>query len=353
MLMKKIYFLLVLMIMGGATVSAIPRKASPRKASTVATPVTLPATDVTTTGFTANWKATPGASLYQATVYEPITVQNAGNYVVLAEGFNGVEIGTFVEPFFPDETYINLADYDMVYTPDWQGYLPVFARGMVGGIIYSPYIDLTNDEGRFTVNLSVVGYAGAMVKLTATGNEIETKELYLTENGINEFTVEFTCGCHDTYLTFTDYGILDDPDMLYADKWDFLDDIQIVQYLNSGDTFLRLIDMVETPEDSGITSHGFYDMKFLEGATELAYDVMAIAVVYNDPYDYWDYDVYYSDYSPLEYVTLPSAGVDAVAQDNNAPVEYYDLRGIKVSGDLAPGFYIRRQGTSATKIYVK
>lgn len=40
--------------------------------------------------------------------------------------------------------------------------------------------------------------------------------------------------------------------------------------------------------------------------------------------------------------------------DAEAPVEYYNLRGMRVSGEnLAPGFYIRRQGTKATKILIK
>ena len=353
--MRKFSFLLSLMIMGGAIAVAAPRKGAPRKASSVATPVTLPATDITETGFTANWKATPGASLYQVTTYEPITVTTSGPCVVLEEAFSGVEVGSMIEPFFPDEYFVNLEDYDMVDTPDWQGYLPVFARGMVGGIIYSPYIDLTHDNGKFTVNISVVGYAGGMVKLAASGTTVQTKELYLTENGLNEFSVEYTCGSHDTYLTFTDYGIVDDPDGEYLDKMNFMDDIQIVQNFNAGDTFLRFIQLFETPEDSGITSHGFYEMKFLNGAKNLAYDVMAISVVYNDPFDDWDYDVYYSDFSPLEYVTLTdTSGIGSVDAAESDAAEYFDLRGFKMTGtDLAPGIYIRRQGENVTKVIVK
>lgn len=49
--------------------------------------------------------------------------------------------------------------------------------------------------------------------------------------------------------------------------------------------------------------------------------------------------------------------VDAVneieATDNAAPVEYYNLQGMRVNGNLAPGIYIRRQGTAVTKVLVK
>lgn len=348
--MKKAYFLTAAIVLGVAVCGAAPRKGAPRMgAPYVSTPVTLPATDITPTGFTANWKATPGASLYQVTTYEPITVDSDGKYIVLEEGFNYIELGTFLEPYFPDEIYVNLDDYDMVDTPDWQGYLPVFARGMVGGIVYSPYIDLTNDGGKFTVNLSVAGWAGAMVKLTATGSKTETKELYLTENGLNEFAVEFTCGCHDTYLTFVDYGIVNDPTGDYADRWDFIDNIQIIQDLKKGDQVLRLVELYETAEDSGETSHGFYDMKYHNGAKHMAYDVMAISVVYNDPDDDWDYDVYYSDYSPLEHVMM-LAGVGNIESENNASEEYFNLQGQRVSGNLAPGIYICRKGTETCKV---
>lgn len=49
------------------------------------------------------------------------------------------------------------------------------------------------------------------------------------------------------------------------------------------------------------------------------------------------------------------AGIEDINVDNsNAPVEYYNLQGIRVNGDnLTPGIYIRRQGTEVSKILVK
>ncbi len=48
-------------------------------------------------------------------------------------------------------------------------------------------------------------------------------------------------------------------------------------------------------------------------------------------------------------------GIEDITVDNsNAPVEYFDLRGNRLSGsNLAPGIYIRRQGTEVKKILVK
>lgn len=43
-----------------------------------------------------------------------------------------------------------------------------------------------------------------------------------------------------------------------------------------------------------------------------------------------------------------------VDEDVNAPVEWYNLQGVRMNGDnLAPGIYIKRQGLKATKVLVK
>ena len=43
---------------------------------------------------------------------------------------------------------------------------------------------------------------------------------------------------------------------------------------------------------------------------------------------------------------------DLVSEDENAPVEYFNLQGMKVAGDQ-PGLYIRRQGSQTTKVVIK
>ena len=48
----------------------------------------------------------------------------------------------------------------------------------------------------------------------------------------------------------------------------------------------------------------------------------------------------------------PTAGIEDITVDNNAPVEYYNLQGMRVENP-ANGIFIRRQGNKATKILVK
>jgi len=47
-----------------------------------------------------------------------------------------------------------------------------------------------------------------------------------------------------------------------------------------------------------------------------------------------------------------STGIDCVVVDENAPVEYYNLQGVRVANP-ENGLYIRRQGNKATKVLVK
>ena len=47
------------------------------------------------------------------------------------------------------------------------------------------------------------------------------------------------------------------------------------------------------------------------------------------------------------------SGIEGVViEAEDAPVEYFNLQGQRVNGDLAPGIYIRRQGTTVTKVRI-
>jgi hypothetical protein len=53
------------------------------------------------------------------------------------------------------------------------------------------------------------------------------------------------------------------------------------------------------------------------------------------------------------YAPKDASGIEGVAADNsNAPVEFYNLQGVRVANPTA-GIYVKRQGNSATKILVK
>lgn len=57
----------------------------------------------------------------------------------------------------------------------------------------------------------------------------------------------------------------------------------------------------------------------------------------------------------VSFVVAGQSGIDSVGEDDvNAPVEYFNLQGQRVSGtSLAPGIYLRRQGAKVSKILVR
>ena len=51
-----------------------------------------------------------------------------------------------------------------------------------------------------------------------------------------------------------------------------------------------------------------------------------------------------------------SLGIDGITADDNAnaPVEYYNLQGVRINpAAAAPGLYIRRQGTTTAKTFLR
>lgn len=54
----------------------------------------------------------------------------------------------------------------------------------------------------------------------------------------------------------------------------------------------------------------------------------------------------------IEVFTAEASGIDAVAADSDADVEFFNLQGVRVDNPT-PGLYIRRQGTEVTKVIVR
>ncbi|MDE6290263.1 MAG: hypothetical protein K2M16_01905 [Muribaculaceae bacterium] len=73
----------------------------------------------------------------------------------------------------------------------------------------------------------------------------------------------------------------------------------------------------------------------------------------------WEKDDSDKDFTPVslyffsDYVNVDPAGVSAIQPgDSDAPVEYFDLRGVRVSNPT-DGIFIRRHGTTTEKVYIK
>ncbi len=92
----------------------------------------------------------------------------------------------------------------------------------------------------------------------------------------------------------------------------------------------------------------------LEGATTSGDYTDGEAITVGIKFNYTDaqYSTTISEYSKVG--TNGTSFVNNVAVDStDAPVEYYNLQGVKINGELAPGIYIRRQGNDAAKVVIR
>lgn len=366
--MKKLLSLLLLS--ATLTAAAAPVK-MPRRASSVATPQVLPATEITEDGFTANWKTVAGADGYAVFVTSREEVTAPGTYTVLYENFNLVSQGSVIEPLFLDEMTSYLDEYGLTTTPDWTVSQCILAGGKIGGVIWTPYIDVRADEGRYRVTMTIQGYAGQEIAVVSQGSKEDTRRFLLADNGNNTVSLDFDNGTQDTFLRIVDNGFPDDSEGLYIDKIAYLDDIEVTQRLKAGDDVYRLVAVGETEA----TSLAFPALPYRNGETRLYYDLYATSVYYPDPDDEWNYEMDYSDFSPKQEVLLAghtgiadasadtdefSAGYGSLRFSGEGAYDVHDLAGRKVAAGrgaaelhLSPGLYIARSQKSVTKIIIR
>lgn len=106
-----------------------------------------------------------------------------------------------------------------------------------------------------------------------------------------------------------------------------------------------------------------FEVKYLYGneGTDLSYiqkcSAEEIAQGYDEYYGYLCVSGYIGDKASVDmYLTfgynLSTEAVSGVAADVNAPVEYYNLQGVKIA-EPTKGIFIRKQGSKTTKVAIK
>lgn len=212
-----------------------------KEAMTLPTPKTKEATNVTSSGYTANWEPVKRAQGYA--VYSILThVANTDEvYKVYEESFDKIDLGTLDEPFTELSPLYYLDDY--MNTCGWSTQLGVFVRGMVGlnngyrastgfsGYLETPKMDLTGDNGKFTMDMKVIPMGVDTMSIglfDADGDvriPIEMFDKPVLENG--EVHFEFTKGVKRGYLRI----IANKEGML------FFDNITISRNLKAGESY--------------------------------------------------------------------------------------------------------------------
>ena len=297
--MKKIYTLFSALTIAGLSAFNIAAAETQLQK-----PVVLEPTNVTEHGFTANWEKVDGAEAYCAFVYTEHVAKKDETFALIAEDFDLIDFGSVQSPVWSDELYEVLDIYTSL--PNWSVYgYASYAQGMVGGVIYSPYFDARNNDGKYTVMITVYGNSGDVVYVHSEGTKSEQQSFTLTRTGSNTAVFEFTNGAHDTYFHINNTQGNDF----------FLDEAYVTQALKAGDKAYVTVDL----NDAVMAENNSCDFKYLrfaKTATQVYYDVYAVLRVYNDPTHPDRYEQVYSPYSDKMVVNLKGSCVAAPqAQD--------------------------------------
>ena len=218
--------------------------------ASLAAPEALPATQITTAGFTANWEAVANAENYMLNVYGMETFNEAATKTVLAEDFSGVtkgsmdgiEFGKLTEGL---DAYTN--------TPGWVAHNHAFAAGYIvlapysdAAQLYTPSMNLTHAT-TITVNMAEYSYkyyTGGKVTVTlydaATDAALDSKEFEITEAAFADFTFTTNKGTENSYFEIAYSG---------SNKI-FINDVKISMAFLPGSTYSMLIGNYETDATS-------------------------------------------------------------------------------------------------------
>ena len=220
------------------------------------TPEVLPATNVTSTGFTANWTAVDSAAFYEVDVVANLPIASAGTATIEDEGFNGVDMGTETSP-----AYHTMQGDLNAYTryPDWYGVTLMLAEGKVGlknyaaamgaySMLYTPVYQVSGTPG--TVKLSLTADAVncsaqtklgvVMVEITETGGTPVGDWQFATLTGTGK-QLDFTLGaCGSYYIAI---GFNDPADPYGTNAVVYIDQLKVTQELEAGAVLSRLSHM--------------------------------------------------------------------------------------------------------------
>ncbi|WP_289299525.1 calycin-like domain-containing protein [Duncaniella muris] len=115
-----------------------------------------------------------------------------------------------------------------------------------------------------------------------------------------------------------------------------------------------VVNDVTTSEENGVTTYNG-DVKGLQlaGGTIVADVTLNGTISGNNVV--MNIDVMWSEIPIKVTFTSTTSGITDITVDNsNAPVEFYNLQGVRVNADnLTPGIYVRRQGSQVSKVLVK
>lgn len=211
--------------------------------------------EVSATSYTARWKAAPKAQGYVVSNYRVHTMPADGIAVILDEDFSKVTEGTLEKPvgLYNTANATSLDEYTK--SPGWLGKGNYLVEGMLGarsyftvqGAIQTPALDLSANEGKFKVELTIVADSDAkedMIVVQAGAANYLRKAI---PDVMVPVKVEFEFDCGEAAMPLLLYT--------YQGMPFYIDDIRVTQQVEKGkQTFTEIENKTVQGRDATSTS---------------------------------------------------------------------------------------------------
>ena len=283
---------------------------------TIPAPTLLPETNITSTGFTANWNAVEGVDEYYFLLFAKHTAQYDETYFFVDYDFSDIESeGTETDPEVPE-------DLSCEYGA-WFAFLPVFANGTLGisgefsekeyyGYFSSPEYDLSSSNGTFNISLSLKGNTDDYVVVNLFNKEGElacNQSISLPNDEWNEFSFPMENGDEKSAIEIVYYG----------SSYLFLDNFKIYQELPTGTSVTTpLIQTLCYNTSVGVNVQEQYKYD------ELFYQIYCVKNIYSydsETSEYYVSGAMYSDLTEPRFVTLSPENIEDL--DTQSPAFAY------------------------------
>ncbi len=343
--MKHFYTVLACLMLLGTSAATAQRAIEMKKApsATLTAPGVNPATNITASGFTANWQPVDGAEAYCVFVYIKDVMEQDGEFTLADEDFDGIDFGSLIEPAGGDESGVNLSQMGYALSYGWEAYLyPTFAPSLVAGMLYTPYLYLVNNDGKYKVHITTYASRNDEIRVTSHGIGDAVNVAYNVEldnsqaTGVSTKTIELSNGSRDLFMSMIN-------NTAQLGVADYFDRVKVTQDLKEGDEVYTNIDadeavMAQNDWGDDVTSKRFtLNSAYLNGHTEVYYDVYAAR--------YEGYTLVVSPYSNRVLVDLrnrtsevidDATAITSIKADARQAADdnWYDLTGRRV---LNPG----------------
>lgn len=292
--------------------SAIANDGSLKRVNGLDIPVTKEATNVTDSGFTANWEPAAKADWYGAYAVLTHRAKKDSVYYLVDEDFHRITSGTFEDPKVGDSDFEYLDQY--MSRTDWFACMPEYIVGILGldnffspytpAALLSPIYDLSHDGGTVTVTLTFKG-AGidtVIVSLCDVNDDVIDMKRSPVTSEWTTVAFELQGGLEESYIGITMEGMGE----LY------IDDLKVSQNLKAGESISLLYAY-------GTTADTSYDFLTPDKSDGDSYSFKVAAFV-ND-----SGEIIQSDFSELRPVVSPVDMVSTPAIDDTKVFVKEDL----------------------------